>query len=198
MTNDTDDEKKSAGSNTPMDLSEATQFSNAQQQKLFDYWSSLRNDHLMPFATDIDPTRIVPLLKEITIFEIFGEKDVRYRLAGTGVAERLGADPTGKNLFDITAPETVGTVAYLFETLFKQPVGAIVQYENTYNTGRRAPVSSLFLPLAAVEGGRPRVLSIHTREASTDYEDAQNTSTIGTTVTGIHWIDIGAGIPTSN
>lgn len=173
-------------------------FDNTPQDALFDFWNKTRGDELVPLAADIDPTKIAPLLKDIAIFEIFGARDIRYRLAGTDVAERLGADPTGKNLLDITAPETVETVATLFQKMFSQPAGAIVRYENTYNTGKRAPVSSLFLPLAAAQNTQPRVLSIHTREASTDYENAQNASTIGTAVTEIHWIDIGAGIPSSN
>lgn len=195
MANPTDDGTSRTESNLSADRSDTVQFDNAKQQKLFEYWSSVRDGRLMPFATDVDPTKIAPLLTEIAIFEVFGRNDIRYRLAGTAVAERLGADPTGKNVLEITAPETIETVAHLFETMFKQPAAAIVRYENTYNTGRRAPVSSLFLPLAATDNGQSRVLSIHTREASTDYEDAQIASTIGTAVAKISWIDIGAGVP---
>jgi len=172
------------------------EFDDDRQEALFTYWKQSRGDKIVPLASDFDPTKIAHLLKDIVIFDVLGDRDIRYRLAGTEVAERLGRDPTGVNLIDLAAPEAQGYISELFAKILSQPTGAIVHYQNTYSTGKRAPVRSFFLPLAMKAGKSPRVLSLHGQdEAPTSYEKVQLSTTVGTLVEKVIWLDLGAGTP---
>jgi hypothetical protein len=170
-------------------------FDNEDQKILFDLWNELRGERLLPMAAEVDPIKMVKLLPEVAIFDVFSRDNITYRLAGTGVSGRLGSDPTGKNLIELTDPPTREFVADLFEKISSQPVGAIVHYHNTYSVGTLAPVHSFLLPVSGGDASNPRVISLHARASATAYAAAQEATVIGTSVEETIWIDIGAGAP---
>ncbi len=65
----------------------------------FDYWRSKFGGERLPSRRDIDPVEIPRLLPHILLAEIWQEPFlVRYRLAGTAVAELYGFDYTASYL----------------------------------------------------------------------------------------------------
>ncbi|MGK2740643.1 PAS domain-containing protein [Tepidicaulis sp. LMO-SS28] len=167
---------------------------------LWDYWLSIRKDAVCPSAADFDPMKIARLLPDVSVFERRSRHEVVYRLAGTAIGERMGHDPTGENVLELSAPERRSFLVDLFTEMTTRPVAAFVRYENIYASGRRATVQSLLLPLGlkSEETGNvaaPRILSIHTMGPAKAYAPAQAKTTVGSTVEEIAWIDIGAGTP---
>lgn len=170
-------------------------FDDEKQRALYDLWNEARGDHLLPHASAIDPIKMVNLLPEIAIFEYFSDDDIRYRLVGTLIVERFAMDPTGRNILEITSPNSIEMVHQLFHNLLHRPAGAIVHYKNTYTSGKVAPVRSILLPMTSPDAARPRILSLHSRAHATAYDNAQQATTVGTTTDEIIWLDIGAGVP---
>ena len=163
---------------------------------LFEFWNKAREQNLIPTATQIDPAGIPHLLKDIAIFDVLDNTEVRYRLAGTSVAERMGIDPTGQNVIEMVRPDNREFVSGLFGAIINQPVGLLVEYENVYQRGKRTVVNSLYLPLGRTDSTSPRILSTHVQRETIAYEEAQSSTSIATEITKIIWIDIGAGVPT--
>eukprot|EP00439_Symbiodinium_sp_Y106_P087555 s1_g91.t1 len=171
------------------------QVTNPALRPLSEFWEEARGDRLLPNANEIDPAQIAYILKDVAILDVIDEMTIQYRLAGTAIAERMGEDPTGNNLIEMTAPETRATVSRILHLIVSQPVGAIATYENIYNTGKRAVVESLYLPLQKDEGRSDRIVSVHSREKTVTYEDEQPHSTVAAKILELKWIDIGAGTP---
>lgn len=172
---------------------------------LWVYWYSIRYGKVLPDVADFDPMRITRLLPDISVFERRKPDELIYRLAGTAIAERMGHDPTGENLVDLTDPARHAFVTDLFTGIIETPAGAFVRYENTYASGRKAMVQSFFLPMVGPkkEGGEgepsqgflQRILSIHHMEAAKEYESERQRTTVGSDIDKTVWIDIGQGVP---
>jgi hypothetical protein len=171
------------------------QVKNPALRPLCVFWDEVRGDRLLPNASDIDPSQIANILKDIAILDVIDSENIRYRLAGTGIAERMGEDPTGNNLIEMTAPEMRLTVSEILLLIVSQPVGAMATYENIYSTGKRALVESLYLPLQKTEGQSDRIVSVHSREKTVTYEAEQSQSTVAAKILELKWLDIGAGVP---
>lgn len=162
---------------------------------LFVYWDSVRDTRLLPAANEIDPSQIAPLLKHVTIYDLLSETDIRYRLVGTAAVERMGTDPTGQNLLDMSAPDSRADLSRILHTIVEHPVAAVAAYRNRYESGKQVIVRSLLLPLSAPAGASPRIIAIHVQEKSLTYAADQSPTTIVTQIDEIDWIDVGAGLP---
>jgi len=187
------DDKKDSPKSTSCKITE--QIHNPALKPLCEFWDEVRGDRLLPHTSDVDPSQIAYILKDIAILDVIDPMNIQYRLAGTGIAERMGEDPTGNNLIEMTAPETRATVSKILSLIVSHPVGAIATYENVYSTGKRAVVQSLYLPLQKAEGRSVRIVSVHSQEATLTYEDEQAHSTVAAKILELKWIDLGAGIP---
>jgi hypothetical protein len=173
----------------------SSKINNTALKPLCEFWDEVRGDRLLPDASDIDPAQIAYILKDIAILDVIDEMTIRYRLAGTAIAERMGDDPTGKNLIEMTAPDMRPLVSQVMQHIIAQPVGALATYENVYQSGKRAIVESLYLPLKKTAGLSERIVSVHSQEKTITYEEEQAQSTVAAKILKITWIDIGAGIP---
>ncbi len=171
------------------------QVTNPALRPLSEFWEEARGDRLLPNARDLDPAQIANILKDVAILDVIDEMNIQYRLAGTAIAERMGEDPTGNNLIKMTAPETRAAVSKTLHLIVSHPVGAIATYENIYNSGKRAVVESLYLPLQMSAGKSDRIVSVHSREKTITYQDERPQSMVAAKILDLQWIDLGAGVP---
>lgn len=185
--------KQNSSGSTSSKLAE--QIHNPALKPLCEFWDEVRGDRLLPNANEIDPSQIAYILRDIAILDVIDELHIQYRLAGTGIAERMGEDPTGNNLIEMTAPAMRDTVSKILHLIVSHPVGALATYENVYNTGKRAVVESLYLPLQKTENQSDRIVSVHSREKTVTYEKEQDHSTVAAKIIELKWIDLGAGVP---
>jgi hypothetical protein len=162
---------------------------------LYDYWIDIRKDRIVPDAQDVDPLAIVPLLPDIVVFQVNSPEEIIYRLAGTEVVNRMGHDPTGKNLIDIAASGKGGIISTLMTMTVRQPAGLYARYDNIYTNGRRATVNSLYLPVSDDSDTLGRILAIHTMSKPKLYEEERSLTTIGDSIELTEFLDIGAGTP---
>lgn len=167
------------------------------QKALFEFWNEARGQETVPMATQVDPALMVHLLKDVAIFDVLDKTNIQYRLAGTAVGERMGDDPTGKNVIEMTHPENRDAASRLLCACVNQPVGIMIEYENIYSTGKLVVVHSLYLPLGKTDKTSPRILSIHFQVKTLAYKEERTAISIATKIARIVWIDIGAGVPSA-
>ena len=72
-------------------------------QSAYDYWNQKRGDRPMPARRDLDPVDIPRLLPFIILVDVLScdPLDLRYRLIGTAVRDRIRIDLTHQRLQDI-------------------------------------------------------------------------------------------------
>lgn len=164
----------------------------AGARDFFVYWDRLPKVNLLPDRSAFDPAAILPLMPMITLLEIFSAERIDLRLAGTGVCEALGFDPTGKNYLDMQAPGARAHYLRLIEAQTCFPCGRKNILRMRHADGVVTRVEAVTLPMRHAASGRHMILSYFGTidivgfddgcYQVLDFEDTQ-------------WIDIGAGIP---
>lgn len=158
------------------------------------YWQSLRRGEKLPCAEEVDMLAILPLLPELSLFDMVAPGEIICRFAGTAICDRVGHDLTGRNLCLQQAAAMRDRARRAYEGMAAQPCGMIARYVNHYNTGSQGIMSSLYLPLITA-GGSTRILGIGHREEKADYAPPIDETLIVTDVLSVDWLDIGFGVP---
>jgi len=74
---------------------------------LFSWWDKARGDKKFPAREDFSPNVMPAFLKTIILYEVEGPgKAYCLKLAGSGIADLMGFDPTGSRLHDLPGTET--------------------------------------------------------------------------------------------
>ncbi|WP_421866198.1 PAS domain-containing protein [Parvibaculum sp.] len=162
---------------------------------LFQYWLSLPRGSGLPSSSDFDPAAIRSWLADMTIMSVNGPGDIRHRLVGTGIADRLGYDATGKNLLDFIDPSYREQCARDMHEVAWRPCGWQVRYLTHYPSGRVANVQSIYLPLKGPAGQPPRIVSVHTPEDAQRYARGSAEPNFASSIDRMVWIDLGFGVP---
>jgi hypothetical protein len=91
---------------------------------LVGYWSRLRKGRDVPDQTDIDPRSIKRMLSHVFILEASNAAHPIYRLAGTSLCERYGAELKGTNFLSHWDGQSRSTLAALMRQSLatRQPV----------------------------------------------------------------------------
>lgn len=127
--------------------------------QLLNYWREKRGERPAPRPSEIDPLEMRFILGYAMLLEVLDDgADFRYRLFGSGIAERFGAEMTGKRLSDMQSGE------YIF-SFFAAGYQAVVARGEPMFTEHypslRSEVSNwkrLILPLQNAEGRTVRLL----------------------------------------
>ncbi len=119
--------------------------------RLYEYWSSKRPSGRLPGRQHLDPLEIPDLLFNLALIDVVredGQCRFRYRLAGTGIAERAGRDPTGKYFENLYNGDYLRKANAMYQ--------GICQTGLPFTSSRRFPVGEeylsydrLILPLAS-------------------------------------------------
>jgi hypothetical protein len=159
-------------------------------------WQALRNGGPVPRAEDINPGSMKHLLPEIFIFEIPEDKSVRYRLAGTKVVKRMGFEPKGMNLLDLTPPERREEIYFAFSLTCTYRVGGLAHFTSISAAQIRTSLELVLLPIAAPAGQPPRILAISTLlNPEPALLDETKLSVLAEKVETAIIFDLGFGIP---
>lgn len=159
------------------------------------YWSALPRRGGAPAAAAFDPLEIAQWTPDMTIMCLAGPGDIRFRLAGTRVAERMAHDPTGINMLELLADASRLQVCRDMHEIAARPCGYHARYVNRYGSGRVSHVQSLYLPLTPPPGRPPRLVAMHAPEEAMEYQKPADRSTCATSIDEIVWIDTGCGTP---
>lgn len=135
--------------------------------------------------------RILPV---ITLLQRVGDGEWRFRLVGTEVDRRWGRPLTGLNCIEIAAPEMAAMICREFGEVVLQPCGSWSVRSVEFDSGRRATIETLRLPLRAKDGSVSLILgSSGELPARTAHELDRPSSIV--TIVQQRFFDIGAGVP---
>lgn len=166
-----------------------------RSRELLTYWQSLREDDAIPHAEAVNPASMRGLLPEIIIFDVPDAETIRYRLAGTLAAQRLGFEPKGLNLMDWTPRHLKPYVSLTFATVATMKVGALVHFRLVYENETPARLELLLLPLASPQGQAPRIISICNRHTCGTASEPVGVLRPTEAVDDATVFDLGFGIP---
>jgi hypothetical protein len=154
------------------------------------HWAAIPKSGLMPSLSDyLD--RLNPRIQPWTIIVDINEDAMPVRLCGTGIAELLGNDFTGRDYLSALNPASRGNVLARDRACATHPCGLRLDLTASTITGRLFLDSVLALPVRRAHDAvcLVRVSSI---EQTTDWRELPMSVL---TYRSSQWIDIGAGIP---
>tara|TARA_R110002124_G_scaffold18728_1_gene75909 strand:- start:382 stop:972 length:591 start_codon:yes stop_codon:yes gene_type:complete len=167
-----------------------------KSRDLLNHWQSLRAGGPVPRAEDINPGSMKSLLPEIFIFELPDDGSVRYRLAGTQAVKRLGFEPKGMNLLEMTPEDVRPFVLGAFQLVGHHHVGGLAHFSSSSEARKNYGLELLLLPITAPEGQPARILSLSTRlEPEGVLDDEGKTQSFAEEVENAIIFDLGFGIP---
>lgn len=91
-------------------------------KELFSWWNTAREDRAFPNRSAFSPIQAPSLLSTMQLIDVGGKaRSYTARLVGTGIAEVLGFDPTGKALNELPNTEKV-RIAYDWVVDNRKPI----------------------------------------------------------------------------
>ncbi|MEM9046311.1 MAG: PAS domain-containing protein [Pseudomonadota bacterium] len=137
-------------------LTRTTDMLHTQTRALFSYWDRLRAGRTLPFRAEIDPRDMDCDARNLFILESVGEGNVRFRLAGSAIADSFGMDLRGMSIRSIMSGRSRESIVALIDEVLAEPgVGYARLVEDT-ETGTSWEI--LLLPLKSDFGAVDRVI----------------------------------------
>ncbi len=114
---------------------------------LYSYWDELRGSRIAPRRFEIEPSRIADILPETFILERIGSREIRFRLAGTRVCDRLGGQFRGANFLSCWSKEDRLVLAEELDRISEKGAVLVADVEAQYGEGLLSHFEFLILPL---------------------------------------------------
>ena len=127
-------------------------------------WQRHCRNGALPQANELDLASMKKLLPELLIYDVASPTMIRFRLAGTMVVKRMGFEPRGMNMIDLSPPAVRRDVGLAFSAVAGLRIGILSHFRHIYAGGTPGRVEMLMLPLAAPAGQAPRVMALLSRE----------------------------------
>jgi hypothetical protein len=167
-------------------------------KRLYEYWLTLPKAGILPLRSSVNPADIKDILPEVSIAEWIAPDTLKFRLAGTGVVERLGFDPTGRNFLDLIGSEEKNRMVRRLALIMDTPCGARSVRQEDYQGGLQRLVEHVALPL---DSGRTGLSMLIAATGQLDRSEAVAKSSRLTRIgmpLDYEFIDLGAGVPELN
>jgi hypothetical protein len=113
------------------------------------YWSGKRRGRRMPARPDIDPVEVPRLLSNLMLVSVAGDPPrFGFRLVGTEIVARYGAELTGRDLDEIDLGNELGSVRSQYEETVREAAPTYCRHAIETKGGRYLRYERLLLPLA--------------------------------------------------
>lgn len=104
----------------------------------------------MPARADIDPLDVPPILPNIVLVDVTGDPPrFRFRVVGTDIVFRYGAELTGRDLEQVDLGTELGSVRSQYEETTRERVPTYCRHQIETGGGKLLRYERLLLPLAA-------------------------------------------------
>jgi len=132
-------------------------------ERLLDYWRARRGDAPAPRRAQIDVADFPALAPQVFLAEMHAGGDVRFRLAGEGVAALAGRPLRGESLLSLWAAEHRGRLSRLLGAALASAEPLVVEslaHIDRPAEGGESGFEWLFAPLAGPHGLHDRFLGL--------------------------------------
>lgn len=165
-------------------------------RSLYEYWNKIKGADLVPSRSALQPSALLPLLPNLLIFEYRDSEKLICRLAGTSLAEKLGLELTGTNLFNFYAVNHRAEARDVFDSLRNQPCGLCVRQKLLSKHNNPFTAEFIFLPLRGGDGEISQLIAIATFMETCERKPGSPETLLSKGVS-FNFFDIGAGLPPS-
>lgn len=163
-------------------------------QRIVQAWSAWRGDRLLPDKADMDLGELAEFMPWLGLLEVAGPDEARLRVAGSGLREVYGAEMTGRNLKDITAPEDWPRRSARYLAQVSRPCGTYYFRRDLLPDGKAVSYETVALPVQA-GGGERQMLCIIMPLQQWHALGQPAAPHLIPMPTAFQYVDIGAGIP---
>ena len=172
-------------------------FESSRCQRLHDYWWELKRacEQAVPKKSDFNPAAVKNILPHILMHDLGIPGRSILRLVGTGIVDRMGFDPTGKDYVEFVSEDRKESA---YQELFKTasfPCGMKVIIEGRYESGQIHVSESLGYPLIADNDDRPLMVFVDDVIEKIEWHQKADKQVEYYKVRQRDYIDIGFGIP---
>jgi len=164
---------------------------------LLQAWLSWRGDRLLPRHADLDPASIKKILPLVGVIDIRAKDVAIFRIAGSGLRDVFGFDPTGRNAIDLLPEAQRPRRAYRLFLPATWPCGYLGHSQFIYDSGVSDVFESIGLPLEASDPGSRNLVVFALESIQGRRWQRRTGSLIDNPQNYLRFIDIGAGIPAS-
>ena len=165
-------------------------------RRLYEYWLSLPKNGLLPPRSAVNPADIKDILPHLAIAEWNVPGEIKYRLAGTGVVERYGFDPTGRNVLDLIDAEEKTGMVHNITRIMGTPCGARSVRRESYDRDFQQLVEHAVFPIDSERDDRLLLIAVTGLLKETDARIKSGALSRMERPSEFEFIDIGAGVPT--
>lgn len=170
--------------------------------RVHDYWQQIRPNGGLPRRSDFSPSEITECLPYIFIMERKeapdgGRPDYIFRLIGTQLVTLFGADPTGRSVFEVLAPDAAEFFGVLYGHILGHPAGCVTHFTQSFGLNEDSEMEFLYLPMVLDdEKGEPELILIAggMENDNTHLSDMGGRWETPKLIDG-GWLDIGFGKP---
>lgn len=157
-------------------------------------WEAVRTQGDLPSRQDIHLRNFVDHLDNLVIYERRGRRDLRYRLTGSGVAERVDNLGIEVNLFDHFVPEVHEACEEWWNAVMDKPCGGLMEFSTRFSNGTTRAGIALALPIIS-ERGETLLLARNHMMDIIDLGEPCAAPQFGEKYAVGHYFDIGFGLP---
>src|SRR6185369_685746 len=105
-----------------------------------------RTNGAIPLKNQFDVARFVKAIPHLALCAIKKPDQCIYRVAGEGIKERIGFNPTGQNYYDFVPEEPRTYAAHAMHMAIDVPCGFRSVIEQQYSTGLAVMVEAVGFP----------------------------------------------------
>ena len=157
-------------------------------------WQSARKDDAIPLRSDIRLQEFAKFADSLQIYELKERLDLRCRLMGSRVSERVQQVGPEDNLFDFFGTSAKAVGEKWWNGMASAPCGGLMCFSTHYMSGVVREVPSLVLPMTGSEGSI-LFLAFNRIPKFLGNSEPQDKVTIAEDAFAGKFIDVGFGLP---
>lgn len=163
-------------------------------KSFFAMWQSTRRNNQIPTRQDIHLRDFVDHLENLVIYERRGRRDLRYRLTGSGVADRVENIGVEINLFDLFVPEVHDACEVWWNAVMDQPCGGVMEFSTAFTNGTHRAGIAIALPILSPRG-ETLLLARNHMMGLLRADEPRESVAFGQDYAIGRYFDIGCGVP---
>lgn len=132
--------------------------STQRSKSLLAFWRAASDGQNLPHMSALDPIKIAAELPFVAVLQPIAEREMRFRLFGTGLVEMLGGDLTGTNYFDMYEGEPLVRTSQALKFIREERVASVTLVNMSLPNEQNCLVEVAHLPFVDDENNVSRLL----------------------------------------